>query len=811
VTIRDHLDPACRDVEFAVRGIRRSPGLSIAAIVTLALGIGANTAVFSLVHAVLLRPLPYLEPEALVRVELALHVPEHASADGSVLTGQLVQTYRAESKSLRDIAVEHVFSLETSSTIDLLGPNGAERLRGGLVTSNFFETLGGRPAIGRLFGASDEGAEAVAVLSDGYWRRRFGGDPSIIGRQIDLLLSGRREQSPRRFTVIGVLPRRFRFTYPRETEVWATLPWDAIRHDRAVQYRIIARLAPGATVGQSQTELANITERLDYGRARALVTPLTEVVAAQARPGVILLAAVAAIILIVACTNTVLLLFARAAERSSEIAIRMALGARRAVVGRQLLVDTAFLVGLGGTVGLALVSGFGQVLRAIVPSGIARGDEAGVDLPVITFTVALCCLLTLVCGLAPVQMTSVKSLHVRLQQSSRQLSGTPARARWQRLIVGTQVAVVCMLLVGAGLLASSYWHLRHVELGYDGGDVLTMEVDSLGRPLTAGWANANVQFTRDLLTRVRALPGVLQASVTTSVPMRGVDFVWHVGPVGGRQVSANMRSVDAAFFGLMGMRILVGRGFTDHDTEGSPPVAVVSASYSRLLWGDKSPLGQQLDLAKTRPTVVGVVDDVRYQAVRLDAKPAFYLPREQRSSPMNCLLVRTRADRTATVAAIREIVRHLSPTQPVERIATVDGIVAETLATDRFSTVTTGAFAGIALVLAASGLVGVVWRSVASRTRELAIRSALGASTGSLVRRTVGRELGPVVGGALAGLIGAFWLSRLLVHFLFQVSPLNPWVYTAAGCLLVAVAATGCYVPARRIARIDPTVALRAE
>ena len=301
------------------------------------------------------------------------------------------------------------------------------------------------------------------------------------------------------------------------------------------------------------------------------------------------------------------------------------------------------------------------------------------------------------------------------------------------------------------------------------------------------------------------------AAVGTSVPMRGVDYVWQAGLVDGPTVAGSKRSVDHAFFDLMGIRVLAGRGFTEHDTAVSLPVAVVSQAFGRLLCGESSPLGRRMNAGDREWTIVGVVDDVRYQDPRTDPAPAFYLPREQEPDRLNCLLIRTRGDRQATAAAIRAIVRDLAPTQPVGGITTVDTIVDDTLAMDRFSTVTTGAFAGIALVLAISGLVGVVRRSVASRTRELAIRSALGARSGALVRRTVGRELGPVVVGAMVGLAGALWLSRLLVHFLFQVSPLDPWVYAAAGCLLVAVAATACYVPARCIARIDPVVALRAE
>jgi len=811
---REHLDILQQDAMFAMRVLRRSPGFAFTAIVTLALGIGANTAVFSLVRAVLLRPLPYHEPERLVSVESGYRSPDSLHPVRGILTGDAVLNFRANATTVRNLAVEHIYSPELSSPIDILAPDGAERLRGGLVTPNFFETLGVQAAVGRLFGSRDNDTDPLAVISDGYWRRKFGGDPHVVGRTVDLLFVGRRERTPRRFTVVGVLPPRFRFTYPRETEVWVMLPWSAVRPIGALEYRVIARLAPDVTANQSQAELTAISRRQKYHGEHdvTLVTPLPERASAEARPGVLLLATVAAVVLLIACVNVVLLLLARVAERGPEVAVRTALGAGWFRIGRQLLVETGILVGTGGAAGVTLAFALQPALRALVPAAVTRGDELSVDIPVLAFAGALCVLLALSCGLAPLWHVSRRWVHDRLRRGGWQVSASRGVASWRRGIVALQVAVVLVLLVGATLLLRSFWQLRHVGLGYDGTGLLTMEINTLGRSVPApDWARVHRQFTRELLERVRALPGVDRASLTTSVPMRGVDFTYVAGRVGGPGIAANMRSVDAGFFALMRIPVLAGRGFTEQDTSESPPVAVVSRAYGKLLFGDQSPLGQRLDLRETQPTIVGVVEDVRYVHVRQRARPAFYLPRDQDPGPISCLIVRTRTDVAATAAAIRVVVHDLAPTQPVERITTLGGIVDELTAGDRFYAVTTGAFGGIALLLAVAGLIGVVRRGVAERTRELALRNALGADARTLVHRTVAQELRPVLAGTLLGLAGAFWLSRLLQRFLFEVSPLDPWAYAFASLLLVAVAFIGCYIPARRITRIDPATALRAE
>jgi len=809
---REHLDILRQDARFAMRVLRRSPGFALTAIVTLALGIGANTAVFSLVRAVLLRPLPYHEPDRLVSVASGSSRPDVLHAARGILTGNEVLEFRTRATTIRDVAVVHVWGPEISSPIDVLGPDGAERLRGGLVTPNFFETLGVTAARGRLFGSRDNDAEPLAVISDGYWRRRFGADSRIVGRSVDLVLVGRSERAPRRFTVIGVLPPRFRFTYPRETELWAMLPWDSVRTSRSLEYEVVARLGPGTTASEAQAELTAIARQQPTrdNNELALVTPLPELASAEARPGVLLLAAVAAVVLLIACVNVVLLMLARVAERTAEVAVRTALGAGWFRIGRQLLVETGILVGAGGAAGVTLALALQPVLRALVPAALTRGDEVSVDVPVLAFAAGLCVLLTMICGLAPLWHVSTRSVHDRLKRGGWQMSASRGVVLWRRGILTMQVALVLVLLVSAALLLHSFWRLRHVDLGHDGSDVLTMEMYSL-LPTTwsPGWLPG---FQRDLLDRVQSLPGVTEASLTSSVPMRGGTGRFLVGPVGRPTTPALMGVIDTKYFDVMRVPILAGRAFNERDTAQSPPVAIVSRSFARLLFGDRSPLGEPLESESrsSRFEIVGVVGNVR-EDVREPAPPAFYVPRTQRMNSDVCLVVRTRTDLAATAAAIRTVVHDLAPAQPVEGITTVGAIVTERISGDRFYAVTAGAFGGIALLLAVAGLIGVVRRGVAERTRELAIRNALGADARTLVHRTVAQELRPVLAGTLLGLAGAFWLSRLLQRFLFEVSPLDPWAYGVASLLLVAVAFVGCYIPARRITRIDPATALRAE
>jgi predicted permease len=589
----------------------------------------------------------------------------------------------------------------------------------------------------------------------------------------------------------------------------------------ALEYDVVARLRPGENVAQAQAELTAILRQKDkadrpgdadylayVARTFVAATPLPELAAADSRPGMLLLAALAAVVLLIACIDVVLLLLARLGEREREMAVRRALGASMVRLARQLFAETATLVAIGGSVSVGLAFALQPVLRAIIPAAVTRGDETSLDVPVLAFAVGLCILLTLVCGLAPLWHVSASGLHETLKQAFSNASASRRVTAWRRAVVAVQVAVALLLLVAATLLLQSFWHLRHVALGYEGTDVLTMEMRLMRGDATETrlrW------FERELLDRIRVLPGVTDASMTTSVPMRGVDFLYVTGPVGGSPSPVNGRSVDGRYFDLMRIPLIAGRGFTDQHNEESAPVAIVSRSYARMLFGDRNPLGQRLDLIRTQPEIVGVVGDVRQASVKQPAAPALYLPRGQNPNPVVCLVVRTKADLIATATAVRKVIYALDPKQPVERIATLDGIVRETTADDRFYTVTTVSFAAIALLLAVAGLFGVVRRGVAERTRELAIRSALGAAPRTLIRLALAQEMRAVVLGASVGLLAAYWLSRLLPHFLFEVSPLDPLAYILATALLLVVAIVGCYLPARRVTRIDPIRALRAE
>ncbi len=809
------------DLRHALRLMRRAPGFTAAAILTLALGVGVNTAVFSLVRAVLLRPLPYHEPDRLVSIARGYSTPNASRPQRGILTGMWVHLFRDRAKSLAESAVVHDYSSELSSPVDLFLPSGAERLRGGVVTSNFFEVLGVQAALGRLFSSRDDEAEAIAVLSDGYWRSRFAADPEVIGRTVDLMQVGRFETRPRKFTIVGVLPAGFRFTYPRETEVWTILPWSDIRSTASLEYQLVGRLKAGVESGAAQADLTSLFRQFERERGRptdyiarlsAEVTTLPELARAEARPGVLLLAAVAGVVLLIACINVVLLLLARMVEREHEIAVRTSLGAGVAPLARQLIVESSVLVALAAVAAVSVAFLVQPVLRALVPPLVPRGDELRIDLQVLAFTGGLSVLLALVCGLAPLWQARSSDLHNTLKQTAMTTSGRRRLAVWRHAVITVQVSVVLVLLVGAVLLLHSFWRLQHVDLGYDGRNVITMEMRLMREPYrneTA--AQATRAFERDLMGRIRALPAVTEASVTTSVPLRGVDFRRVLRPVNGAEQVVNERTVDPAYFALMRVPIVAGRSFTDHDTETSAPVAIVSQEFARKAFGERNPLGERLDYRDRQPEIVGVAGDVRHKAITEAPAPAVYLPFAQDPTGVLCLVVRARGDASATATAIRKAIYSIDPYQPVERITTLDRIVEETTSEDRFFAVTTGAFAATALLLALAGLFGVVARNVAERTRELAIRTALGAESGSLVRFAVGRGLRPVILGAALGLVGAYWSSRLLQQFLFEVSPLDPWAYAIAAALLIIAASAACYLPARRVTRVDPMAALRAE
>ena len=808
------------DLRHAVRLLARTRGFTVTVVVIVALGIGANTAVFTIVRAVLLRPLPYHEPDRLVHLWNGVHTSP-GNRHG-ILTGTDIADYTSRNTTLGSYTVLKSWETGLDGKLDLLRDGGAERLRGVLATPNFFDLLGVRAAHGRTLLPSDTQGEPVVVLSDGLWRRMFGADPGIIGQTLTLR-TGREKRGWVTYTVVGVMPASFRFTYPEDTEIYAALPWASIGPSNALQYQLIARLKPLVEAGQAQAELTSLAKDIARGRnypaqyreqmitrAVVMVEPMPEHLKSEVRPGVRLLAGVAALVLVIACVNLGLLVLARAVDRSREFAMRSALGAGPRRLVRQLIAEGIALAAAGGMAGTAAAIAAMPVLRWLVPPVVPRANEIALDVQVLACALAATVITAVVCGVTPAWLAIGRGVQTALRQSGGGATAGRALSFSRRLVVGVQVAVVLLLLVCAGLLLQSFWRMHRVDLGFNADGVVTMEMRLLNpKYLQEGRIAA---FERDLLDRVREVPGVARASVTTSVPMRGVDFLMVIGPKGGRRRVGHMRSVDHAYFAVMQIPILAGRGFTSSDVTGSTPVMIVSQSYGRSHFGDLNPIGRTIHFDDKDVEIVGVAGDVRAADVVRNPAPAFYVPRAQSPSELICLVARPAPGaRAAVISGIRAAIHAIDPEQPVQDITTVDAIVARSTSEERFYALLTGAFAGLALLLAVTGLFGVVSRSVTERRREIAIRVALGADTPSLFRLVFAYGLTPVVFGMFAGLWAAVAASRLLERFLFEVQPNDPATLAAVSLTLTAVACAACYLPARRAIMVVPMAALKSE
>ena len=731
-----------RDLCYAGRVFRRSPWFFAGAAFALALGIGANCAIFNLVYSVLLRPLPYERPERVVII------PD-ASTSGRV------KLWRDRAAGMfSDMAVMKMWIGNLDARFDLVLPDRAERLRAGLVTPNFFRVLGARAALGRVFSPEDgaAGRDDLIVLSHGLWQRAFGGDPHVIGRPVTFVSGRGKQRGPRVYTVIGVLPPDFRFTYPLETEIWAVNPWRKVETDNPYEIQFngaVARLAPGVSV---QAVNARMADRRGKESGFTKVQPVTEWVAGETRPSILLVAAVALLLLIIACATVADASFVRLAERQRELAVRASLGAGRVRLMRQLLTEGLALSLAGSVGGALLAAGLLPMFRSLVPLAVPRADEMMLEPRLLLFPAAVATLVTLLALVAP----AIHGSRLDIAQAMKNSFGSVSAARWRFAFVALQTTVATALLVGAVLLLISFWRLHHVDLGFDGKQVLTAEMRLLDPSYLDNGKTA--WFQQQVVERVRALPGVLEAGITSAVPFRGVDWMVRIGRAGDdKDYAANSREVDPGYFAVMRIALLRGRLLMDRDTASSEPVVVISESLARRLFPAEEPIGKRLGVREPR-TVVGIVKDVRYRGLDQAPHPAVYVPRTQRPSELVCLVLRTAAKNLVTSAMLRRVVHDIDPTVPVMDITTIDRIISDSVAGRRFYTTTVAAFAALALLLTATGLIVVISRSVAERRRELAIRSALGAQKGELMSMVMRQGLMPVVLGTVLGLAAA-WLG----------------------------------------------------
>ena len=807
------------DVRGACRQLGRRPGLLAAAVATLALGVGANTAIFAVARGVLLRPLPYASPDRLVMLW-------RTNRDGSgrprgVATSTHVIEWRARNTVLADIAALELWQDTPIARVDLVGRDSAERLRGSYATRNFFRVVGVQAALGRTFREDD--ADDVVVLSDALWRRRFGADPNVVGATVDLTVgtrdtAGNRDRELRRFTIIGVLPAPLRFTYPQETELWAPLGADDLSTaSLRLRYTVIARLKAGVTHDHAQADLAAVAEAIGRDRGGRFATgtvhvePVQEYALGQTRPALVLLGAVTAFLLIVACLNIASVLTAHTLARRHELAVRTAVGAGRLRLVRQLVTESLLLTALGGLAGVALAWAMAPVLRATIPSTIPRADEIGVDLVTLGWAMAITGLTGIVVSLAPAWRGSAVATRPALQQGGSGSPGSVPSVEWGGLVMVLQVSLVFVLLAGGSLLLRSFWNLQRVDLGFDGDGVLMAEVRLLDTHYRGPQLRA---FHDELLARVRSLPDVVEASATSSVPLRDGDARRRLNvPAREDRVLVSERSIDPQYFGVMGIPLRAGRLFGDADTKSSRPVVIVSESMARLMFPGESAVGKVLDLGSglgggRRSEVVGVVGDVRHERVDAAAGPAYYLPR---ASGRVYLVVHTLPGARNVPRDIRAIVRSIDPRQPILEMTTLERIVSDSIADRGFYAMATSAFAVLALLLAGAGLYGVVTRSVSARVREFGIRMATGATPGDVIRLVLRKSLSQVVLGIVLGAGVAYWLAGLAQGFLFEVQSIDAPAFAAAAVLVLAASAVACYVPALRASRLDPMAALRSE
>jgi putative ABC transport system permease protein len=807
-----------QDVRYAARTLRKNPGFTAVVVLTLALGIGATAAIFSVVNAVMLRPLPYEQAHQLVVIWGSLRRP---GLEEIVVSAAEYVDFQEKSRSFSTIAAYDTVG------VNLTGVAEPERLQGAVTTASFFRLLGVSPVVGRTFLTADEqpGHEQVVVLGHALWQRRFQSDPAMVGRSIAL--------DGKTFAVVGVMPAGFRFP-DDTTEVWKPLAFNAddlSENNRGSHtYTMLARLKSGVTLANAQSEANTIADRIvrehpsNYRTGfGATVRPLQEdLVGAAGRSLFILLGAVG-FVLLIACANVANLLLARSAGRRKEVAIRIALGASRARVIGQLLTESVLLSLCGGAVGLLTAVWGVSVLVALGPASIPRLNEITLDERVILFTSVVSLVTGVLFGLAPALQASRTFLGDSLKEGGRSPAETAARGRVRGALIVSEVALSLVLLIAAGLLINSFARLHEVTPGFNPDNVLTMRVAL--PPSTYTTFQKGEAFFDRLFARVRVQPGVQAVAAINAVPFsgRGGDrsFFIEGRPIGPRDAAPDeqVRFVSAGYFSAMQTRLVAGREFTERDRLTSPRVAVVNEALARKYWPDEQALGKRVAFNQTSNRwyeIVGVVGDVRYRALDVTEKPQLYVPILQpffddARMPGMDVVIRTASDALALVPAVRHEILAIDPDQPIAEVRTMEQRISESLSSRRFNMLLLGSFAALALVLAGIGIYGLVAYSVTQRTHEIGVRVALGAQNRDVLTLLVGEGMTLALLGVGVGLAAALALTRVMSGLLFGVSPTDPATFGTITVVLARVALAASYVPARRAARVNPVTALRNE
>jgi putative ABC transport system permease protein len=792
-----------RDLRYAVRQLTDNPGFTAVAVLALAVGIGATTSIFTVINGVLLRPLPYPAPEELVRVHEI--VPQYGRFSVAPAT---FLDWRQQNTVLERIAAWD------GSTATLGTASGPERVSSAEVSWDVFQLLEVEPVLGRGFRAEEEhpGRNNVIVLSHGMWQRRFGGDRGVLGRIV--ALSG----TP--VAIVGVMPAGFHFP-ARDTEFWRPLALEPANATRGGHYLgVIARMKNGVTVQQANAELKTISERLalQYPQASAEesaeVIPLHDNVVGRVRPALLTLLAAVGVVILIACANVANLLLVRASVREKEIAIRIALGAGRVRLVRQMLVESLVLALAGGVLGLLLAYAAIDPIQTLSAGSVPRVQDVVIDRRVLGFALVVSVLTGVIFGLAPAWQASRGEIGDVLKEGGRSSVVSGGRRLRSALLIG-EVALSIVLLVGATLLVRSFFRITSVDPGFRADEVLAFRI-ALHEPSYPEPHN-QVAFYERLRDDLEALPEVSAAGMAQTLPLRG-DYVLSFAIEGrpaadsGAGVSANYRSVTEGYFQALGIPLMHGRTFTAGDGADAPKVAIVDEAFVRRHFPTEDAIGRGIDIGNGTDgfyKIVGVVGDVHHEGLDANPEPTMYVPLAQDAFDTIWVVAKSGKDPSSLSAAVRQVVHDIDPGLPVYSVVPLSEVLSDSVAERRFSMLLLGLFAVSALFLAAVGLYGVVAYGVSQRTQELGVRMAMGARPADLLRMVIGGGLKLALAGVVIGLAGALALARIISSMLFGVTPFDPASYLATAVMLLAVATLACYLPARRATRVDPIVALR--
>jgi putative ABC transport system permease protein len=805
------IETAWRDVRLGVRSLVHSPIFTVVTVLSLALGIGANTAIFSVVNGLLLRPLPYPEAEQIVDV---WHTPPQQAFPGldrfSVSPANYID-WKAQSSTFEQMAVYTYTGLSLSTSNDPLP------LIGAAVSSDFFSVLRTNPMQGRGFTPDEErvGSDQVVVISHGLWQRAFGANPNIMGQTLTL--------NSRGFTVVGIMPAGFEF--PREADLWVPLAWDdKERQIRSIHdYLVVARLKQNVSLDQAQAEMSTISSRLEQQYPEensgwgARVIPLREDLVGNIRLALLVLFSAVGFVLLIACANVANLMLARGANRRKEMAVRVALGAGRARLVRQLLTESVLLAVTGGLLGLLLAVWGSKMLVKL--GSLPNAGEIGIDTWALGFTLLVSFAAGIIIGIVPALQFTRTNISETLKQGAGRTGGSPIKQHTRKALVISEVALSLVLLIGAGLMIRSFWKLQNVNPGFDTSSALTMSV--VLTPSRYSEPHQMLAFFDRALEQIRAVPGVVSVGTTTTIPLAGggstQPFTVEGRPAGtiAEQPMAQTRYISPDYFRAIGIPLRQGRFFSDYDRDKSVPVVIISEAMARRFWPGENPIGKRLTPSfhseQGAREIVGIVGDVKSSGLEVDSAAMMYLPFRQSPRPFLSFVVRTASNPESLIQPVSRAIYSIDKDQALTDVQTLDQVLVASLSGRRFNMTLLLTFAGVALLLAAVGVYGVMNYTVTLRRRELGIRMALGAKATDVLRLVLRQGLTLTLIGVGAGLISAYALTRLMATLLYGVTATDYLTFITVPAVLIAVGLLASYVPARRATKVNPTIALRTE